>query len=164
MSLRDRLLVLSQGVEGYSAEEVVAEWQSAVVCLFDELKSYLVDYIKDNLLTVEEERIPVFEERLGAYEGLRLKLRSGSSLVNVTPVGRIVAGAVGRVDMSNAGWPGHGYMLLRQRFEPPEWQITHRESNPFIRTKGGPLDAGKIVFFEPLSKSAFEQALESLFE
>jgi hypothetical protein len=92
-----------------------------------------------------------------------LIIRSGNAEVRATPYGRIVAGAVGRVDLSSAAFPNYGYMLLRVRPDATEWQISHRQPNPLPFSGGGPFDFGPIVHAEPLTKTAFEQALDSLF-
>jgi hypothetical protein len=162
MSLRDKLRVLSQGAEGASSEELVSEWVAGVDSLCNDIRLFLSEYQADNLLALMEERISVHEEGLGDYSIARLSIRSGKSLVRLTPVGRLVAGALGRADLANSDTPLHGYMLLRQGFKSSDWQIAHRQANPFLTTGGGSLDVGPIMFAEPLTKNSFEQALDNL--
>jgi hypothetical protein len=162
MSLRDKLRVLSQGAEAASSEELVADWTGAVASLFADIRDFLSEYQADNLLTLSEEQITLHEENLGDYAIARLNIRSGQSLVRLTPVGRLVAGALGRVDVANMNWPHYGYMLLRQGFGAGDWQIAHRKPNPLLATGGGSLDIGPIVFTEPLNKTSFELALDNL--
>jgi hypothetical protein len=106
MSLRDKLRVLSEGAEGVAAGELVSEWVGAVDSLFDEIRGFLAEYQTDNLLALTAERISLHEEGLGDYAITRLGIRSGKSLVRLTPAGRIVAGALGRIDLAKSDWPG----------------------------------------------------------
>lgn len=162
MSLRDKLRVLSQGAEGTSSEELVLEWTAAVGSLFADIRDFLSEYQTENLLAIVEERITVPEENLGEYSVARLTIRSGRSIVRLTPVGRIVAGALGRVDLVNTNWPLYGYLLLRQGFGRGDWQIAHRQPNTLLASGGGSLEFGPIVFTEPLTKASFERALDTL--
>lgn len=161
MSLREKLRILSQGIEGLSGEELAADWRDAVSGLFTEIRGFVSDYETDNLLSVSEEQITVEEPGVGTYSVPRLALRSGRTLVRLTPIGRVVAGAIGRVDLTLAENPHQGYMLLRQGPLPSDWQIAHRQNNPYL-SGGGSLESGVIVYREPLTKASFEQALEEL--
>jgi hypothetical protein len=162
MSLRDKLRVLSQGTEGLTSEAIASEWVEAVEALFNQIRSFLAEYASENLLSLAQESVSTHEEDLGIYSISRLSIRSGKSVVRLTPAGRLVAGALGRIDLFNADLPYYGYMLLRQGFGLGDWQIAHREPNSLLGKGGGSLDAGPIVFAEPLTKASFELALDNL--
>jgi hypothetical protein len=61
MGLRDKLLILSQGAEGATAEELVSEWKYAVDSLFAELKLYVSEYTSENLLSLTDEPLTLSE-------------------------------------------------------------------------------------------------------
>jgi hypothetical protein len=162
MSLRDKLRVLSQGTEGLTSEAIASEWVAAADALFNQIRSFLAEYEAENLLSLAQESIHAYEEDLGTYSISRLSIRSGKSVVRLIPAGRVVAGALGRIDFVNADMPYYGYMLLRQGFALEDWQVAHRQPNSLFGKGGGSLDSGPIVFAEPLTKASFELALEHL--
>ncbi|TXL67457.1 hypothetical protein FHP05_00060 [Cerasibacillus terrae] len=65
------------------------------------IKGWLVQNQKEGLIDVAEKEIEITEEHLGKYIVPSLVLTIGSESIKITPVGRLIIGASGRVDISS---------------------------------------------------------------
>jgi hypothetical protein len=111
-----------------------------------------------------EGKTDLTEESLGRYSIGVLNITAGPLTVVVAPVGTMIVGATGRVDMYRQGRIGEfeRIVLLRQTKsasdETPEWKITLPMSNS---SRGG-RTTFRINEREPFTKATLEQALEFL--
>src|SRR5208282_360059 len=108
MALKDTLQTLKQDEARTRQAEldrpkVIAEWQATVRKLFDTLRSYLSEYEKGKLLSFSHHDVSTSEELLGSYTIPTMEIRAGNATISVTPVGRLILGALGRVDMHVRG-------------------------------------------------------------
>jgi len=166
LSLRDRLKQLSGGIEGLEPEQILDEWREAIDLLFRYISESLKPYIVDNLLSISKSTIECREDMFGEYEIDSLVIRSGAESVLMLPVGRIIAGATGRVDVTRFGQGGFGYMLLRSGVSPgsTKWSVVGRAPpNRLMPFQVPSLHQGEITTNDDLSVQKLEVILEQLF-
>ena len=89
--------------ESVNLEKRKSEWLNALNNLFTQIKSWLAEPIAQNLMTIGEEPIELDEYRIGSYQASRLVLKVGHDTVYIEPVGTIILGAKGRVDVKTGG-------------------------------------------------------------
>ena len=172
MPLRDTLSRLqeqqkreSQAISDRPA--LIAEWKSAVDELFIKIREYLGEYIREGSLSVKDRHVRLTEESLGTYEVDAMDIHAGPIIILVQPVGLMVIGAAGRVDMHRQGRPSeqHRVMLLRapESKDNPSlaWFINYpSEATPQMVFKYQfPVATRKVT---PLTKEALEEAVEFL--
>jgi hypothetical protein len=75
------------------------EWLQSVRDLYSEVRSLLKSYIDSGDIVVTIEPIMISEENIGVYHSERLVLAIGPQQVRLNPVGTLVIGARGRLDM-----------------------------------------------------------------
>jgi len=115
MSLQEKLKSLAER----GAEEKVdwalrkSEWISAVGRLYDDIELWLEPWREQGYLTVTRSPIPKSEEPLGDYEIDALEITAGDETVVFEPFGRIVIGAIGRIDVYRRGFKSDAQMLVR---------------------------------------------------
>jgi hypothetical protein len=145
---------------------LIAGWRAAVDALLTQIRSHLSEYEQDGSLIFRSHRMRVTEENLGTYEISSMDIQAGPILVLVKPVGLMVTGAEGRVDMHRQGRPSeeHRIMLLRMRpsgaTSMPTWFITFPQDTTSRRLQYPSMPPTREV--EPLSKEALERAVDIL--
>ena len=85
------------------APQIIEEWQRSVDQLFSGIRGYLSEYETGGLMVFSDQMITLSEEALGSYQIKEMDIQSGGTVVEVKPVGRIILGATGRVDMHVKG-------------------------------------------------------------
>jgi len=80
-------------------EELKRLWLEALKKLFDDIKNWVADASQEGLLQIHEDTEQLAEEHLGRYQVPLLVLRAGASEVLIKPIGAMIIGAKGRVDM-----------------------------------------------------------------
>jgi hypothetical protein len=176
MSLKDTLTKLQEDEQQKLQWERdkpkhIKDWQDAVVALIAQIREYLGEYAADGSLTFTESEIELMEEGLGRYEIKTLSIVAGPATVLVRPVGTMIVGAFGRVDMYRQGRAGDfdRVLLLRMRTSPddptPRWAIT-LPPGLGTPTNGGLINrpmSSSLAQRAPLTKETLEQALDFLF-
>ena len=76
-----------------------AAWIKQVNGLYDKISVLLSDYIDKGTISVARNPIQIAEERLGTYSVDELSIEIGENTVRLVPVGTIIIGASGRVDL-----------------------------------------------------------------
>ena len=89
--------------ESVNLKKRKAEWLNALDDLFAQIKSWLAEPVAQNLMTIGEKTIKLDEYRMGSYEAPKLVLQLGHDTVDIEPVGTIILGAKGRVDVKAGG-------------------------------------------------------------
>ena len=156
---------------------LIAEWKRAVDALLTEIRNYLTEYIEDGSLSISPRRVRLTEDSLGTYEIGALDIEAGPALLLVRPVGLLVVGAEGRVDMHWMGRPAeqHRIMFWRKRSPggasmsewfihfPPEAGIRMVLKLPFAKEalEEAPEASSRMVLRLPLAKEALEEAPEA---
>lgn len=88
-----------QSAEVLNREERLASWQYELDSLYQKMEGYLKDYINSGLRT-ERRRVQLTEDDLGSYEAEALAILIGRDEVIAEPVGTMLIGSMGRVDLS----------------------------------------------------------------
>ena len=81
--------------------EVRDGWIQTVSDFLVLIKSWLADEIQDGLIQIEECLEVINEEHLGSYSVSSLKLHAIGKVLSLRPVGRLIIGAQGRVDLES---------------------------------------------------------------
>jgi hypothetical protein len=174
MALSDTLRQIHERQEreeeiGQDAPKAREEWKSAVRDLLTQIRGYLAEYEAQRFLSYSEQTITLTEDLLGKYEVASLNIHIGRVRILVQPVGAMVTGAFGRVDMHRRGRASDQdrvILLRRKTQEGFRWDIS-------IPLSSNPLAAGimqlQTVFgqqsarqFEILSKDSLERAIDRL--
>lgn len=89
------------------------EWSNALKALFQQINTWLADAKKEKLVNVKEGEIQITEKALGTYKAPYMTLNFTSKfdkkIVEIRPVGSMIIGADGRVDMVS---PKGTYLFL----------------------------------------------------
>lgn len=75
------------------------EWLDDIQALYGKIQEYLRDYIVDGRIETSYEPVIVNEERLGIYNTRKLVLKIGEDVIEFVPIGAVIFGAWGRVDI-----------------------------------------------------------------
>ncbi|MEO5371314.1 MAG: hypothetical protein H7833_14670 [Magnetococcus sp. DMHC-1] len=100
-------------------------WMDKINGLFRDVESWLDPYknTKDGekLLDYIVEEIEIHEERLGTYTVPSMKIQLGSEEVKLEPMGLVIIGGLGRIDM--IGPLGRVMMVLSDTGQPSRFRI-----------------------------------------
>ncbi|WPL18298.1 hypothetical protein Thiowin_03366 [Thiorhodovibrio winogradskyi] len=98
------------GEHALDREQRLNWWRSKVDALTTQMKQWLEPLITDETISVRQKSVRINEDRLGDYELPALEFCFGLSSLSVTPVGSVIIGALGRVDI--AGPEGKAMLIL----------------------------------------------------
>ncbi len=79
--------------------EIKEKWVSQIEDFFSTIKGWLNDSVKKGLIEVKETEIEISEENLGTYKTKSLQISFENKKVEFVPIGRLVIGAQGRIDI-----------------------------------------------------------------
>lgn len=94
-------------------EEDHQRWLSNLQALQQQVRDWLVEYERDGNVEVQTEDIIIQEELTGSYKVSLMKIRIGSLVVKLKPIGSFLIAAYGRVDME--GPRGVSKLVLVQK-------------------------------------------------
>jgi hypothetical protein len=86
------------------------EWLRYLDELYVQIEGFLKDYIDSDQIEFEPGEVELNEENIGTYTARRITLKIGRKVVNLIPVGTLLIGSKGRVDV--IGPSGTGVPLL----------------------------------------------------
>ena len=75
------------------------EWLKDLDALYKRVTEYLYDYIKAGSITYAFTKIRLAEENIGEYLAKRMDIKIGRQRVSLVPVGTLLIGCKGRVDV-----------------------------------------------------------------
>ena len=75
------------------------EWLSHLKVLYDQIESFLAKYIEIGEIKRSYRDIALNEENIGSYRVRQMILKIGRQEVTLTPIGTLLIGAKGRVDV-----------------------------------------------------------------
>ena len=75
------------------------EWLSRLKELYQRIESFLAEYIQAGEIRLSYRDIELNEENIGAYKAEQMMLRIGRQEITLTPVGTLLIGAKGRVEV-----------------------------------------------------------------
>ncbi len=76
------------------------EWLTYIDKLYSDVNEWLKDYIKTGQVKLQYNDYEIYEEALGKYTTKELKIYIGNHVANLTPIGTVLIGTKGRVDLS----------------------------------------------------------------
>jgi hypothetical protein len=80
-------------------QKAKSDWLNQLEHFMNQIKLWLQDSRKEGLIDVLESEIIIQEEYIGEYNAPLLVLSIGAETVKIKPVGRLIIGAMGRVDI-----------------------------------------------------------------
>lgn len=89
--------------ESAGLEKRKSEWLDSLNELFMQIEEWLSEPLSQNLITLKKEIMEFDEYKIGSYRASRLILQIGYNTVYIEPVGTIIVGAKGRVDVKTSG-------------------------------------------------------------
>jgi len=125
-------------------EQLLKEWQEAVSGLLSQIEDWLAPALSEGL-NLKRYTVEIDEEGLGKYAAPALEIEFEGIKVRIVPVGRLVIGACGRVDITS---PLGVYHLVRLGSDKTSWYLV-RDS----------VDERKR-----LTKRVLEELLEEIFD
>ena len=149
------------------------EWIQSLNRLYSKMEKYLKKYTEADQIQVSREKIQVSEEYLGNYEAEKLTIQIGIDKVVAKPIGRMMIGAAGRVDLIGAR--GMLRIVLLDKGEPATRTRIEIGRKPEEKTGWHPIQSIKIsergwyiatlpprITATALSADAFRDALMEL--
>jgi hypothetical protein len=89
------------------------EWLAQLGRLYSQIESFLEKYVSSGQIRYEFRPIDLNEENIGSYVAKQMLLRIGRQEVDLVPIGTLLIGSKGRVDVK--GPAGRAQMLLVDR-------------------------------------------------
>ncbi|RMD04331.1 hypothetical protein D9O40_02470 [Clostridium autoethanogenum] len=83
----------------FNAEEEKKKWINSVDEILSNIKKWIEEPVKNHLVEIIDEKVEINEERLGKYKISSLAIRSLWDTVYIRPIGRMILGAIGRIDI-----------------------------------------------------------------
>jgi hypothetical protein len=170
MALKDtlkRLLEDSGSAQPLDKAAVIDEWQKAVGALMAQIQEFLREYKDDGTIQFTDGVTQLSEESLGTYRIPNLVLRAGPAVLMVQPIGRLVVGATGRVDLYRQGRGTESERVVALRdaspSQPSPWVLyMPPDVEPFVIQSLPALERSLRRTDLPLTKENLETALERL--
>ena len=78
------------------------DWICSLNSLYSDMENYLKKYTEADQIQIARKNIQISEDYLGSYEAEMLTLQIGYDKVVAKPIGRLMIGAAGRVDLTGA--------------------------------------------------------------
>ena len=78
------------------------QWLRHLAEFHSEVEGYLAPYLAKGKLKAERYRVTINEENIGAYEADAILVEIGPEKVTLVPIGTLLFGASGRVDMTGS--------------------------------------------------------------
>jgi len=88
-----------QEEEGLSPKQELEQWLGYLHALYEQIRGYTQTYIESGAVQIEYHDIPLNEDFIGAYTAQKMLLKIGRSTVTFTPIGTMLIGTKGRVDV-----------------------------------------------------------------
>lgn len=83
----------------FDPKQQLSEWLDYLDILYKQIQNYLQTYVKSGSMTIEFRDIQINEESIGIYSARQLILTIGRATVTFKPIGTMLIGMKGRVDV-----------------------------------------------------------------
>jgi hypothetical protein len=83
----------------FNPQQQLDEWLHQLEILFEKIQAYLHTYVENGTATFTRRAIQLNEEFIGSYSVSEAVLKIGRSTVTFTPIGTMLIGTKGRVDV-----------------------------------------------------------------
>jgi hypothetical protein len=153
MSLEEkakRLAELKAQSERFDPIVERAWWIGALSGLYTDVEMWLEPLRQKGLVTCRKAPVQLSEEKIGTYEAEEMLLEFGPEAIVLEPIGTLIAGARGRVDVFRRGARREQIMLILGGPKgQPRWEVWPTR-DPRQR--------------KPLDQASFEGVLDTLLE
>jgi len=99
------------------------EWLDRLRSLHAKIESFLGKYLRSGQIIIEYVQVILNEEHIGLYEAPQMILRIGGQQVDLVPIGTLLIGSKGRVDV--VGPVGRAQIVLVDRKAPGLASLIH---------------------------------------
>lgn len=89
-----------RSAEAFNRTEKLDTWLRELDALYNAMEGYLRSYLDSGQITVERRPVQLREELLGTYDAEELAVSIGNDEVVARPIGTLLIGSSGRVDLS----------------------------------------------------------------
>lgn len=125
MATKDKKSPFDDFVESKTEKSKTIDWESKKILwltkvdeLYNQIESWLSDWIKEKKISISKnETRTVVEEHIGKYEVPVMKISIGNEKIELNPVGTLIIGGRGRVDVK--GSAGEVMLILLGRNDRP---------------------------------------------
>jgi hypothetical protein len=83
----------------FDPKQQLEQWLSYIDALYNQITDFLQAYIEGGTAQIEYSDIPINEDFIGTYTARKMFLKIGRSTVTFTPIGTMLIGTKGRVDV-----------------------------------------------------------------
>ena len=83
----------------FDPSKEISDFQDYIESLYSAIEGYLDDYVKSGNIVLGRSNHSIYEERLGNYSIKTLDIKIGFNEVKLKPIGTMLIGAKGRVDI-----------------------------------------------------------------
>jgi hypothetical protein len=98
------------------------DWLAYLQHLYESIAEYLDEYIKDGAIELRESDIELNEENIGVYTAKRLAIVIGAQEILLTPVGTLLIGSKGRVDVKGSAGDSR-LVLINKKITNPRQMV-----------------------------------------
>ena len=145
------------------------EWLRRLDDLYGQIRTFLKDYVSAGEIQLELSPITLSEENIGSYTAPELTLKIGRRQVKFRPIGTLLIGSRGRVDVIGAGVTEARLVLINKNFTRASDMI--RVPNNFAGKLPAPpkkdhsyIDQAWKIVTRPPERRFDELTQETLFE
>ncbi|MGO9270800.1 MAG: hypothetical protein ACLQOO_11200 [Terriglobia bacterium] len=131
------------------------EWLSHLNELYGQVESFLAKYIKIGEIKCSYRNIALNEENIGSYSAREMVLKIGRQEITLTPIGTIVLGAEGRVDVEGPAGRTR-FLLVDSRVSGPTIRVTKKIKRVWKIATSPPT----IQYIELTPESLFQALME----
>jgi hypothetical protein len=119
----------ADNVAGFDPKQQLQEWLDYIDLLYKKINDYMDRYIAANTASITYNDITLTEDFSGSYSIRRMLLKIGRSTVTFTPIGTMLIGSKGRVDVQGPRG-GARLILINKKVSHARQLISVRVSRP----------------------------------
>ena len=146
------------------------EWLQYLSDLYQMVESFLKEYVENKQIAIEYKNIELEEENIGRYTVKTLTLLFGANKITLTPIGTLLIGTKGRVDMT--GPRGTVRLLLADKDSAGLKIIVRSGNAPLVEEVPKPINwewkiavmnaPGRMISYQKLTQETFFDAIMDL--
>lgn len=119
----------SEKFSGFDPKQQLQEWYYYLDLLYKKVAACMKRYVSSNTASIEYDNITLTEDFSGSYSIRRMLLKIGRSTITFTPVGTMLIGSKGRVDVQGPHG-GARLILINKKVNHARQLISVRVSRP----------------------------------
>jgi hypothetical protein len=120
---------VAEAEKSFDKDATISEWRHNLTNLYEKLRVYINDYIESGYIKFETHPITLSEEFLGPYQVEQATIKIGNKKIELTPVGTLLIGSKGRVDVKGSAGSGRLVLVGKNSYGGGQVEIRIVESN-----------------------------------